>query len=261
MVEDHSCAPVLPAATVLLVRDAPALEVLMVQRHHQVEFASGALVFPGGKTHGGDHDAGWEARSLGWAQLGPEERALRIAGIREAYEESGILLARHADGAPFRDQARADRARADIAAGRRPFLDLAEALDIRLDLEALTVFARWITPPLTARRYDTWFYVAHVPEGQSAACDGRETVDAEWIEPSEALRLAEAGARRIVFPTRLNLQLLAQAAGAEDAIALARRRKLVTVEPQVEPSPDGPVLTLPKDAGYGDVAELLSRVM
>jgi 8-oxo-dGTP pyrophosphatase MutT (NUDIX family) len=261
MSQDASQAPILPAATVLLVRDAPALEVLMVRRHHQIDFASGALVFPGGKAHAGDRDPGWEGRSLGWGGLEPEKRTLRIAAVREAYEESGILLARHGDGAPFRCDERAQAAREDIAADRRSFLDLARELDVSLDLSALNVFARWITPPLTARRFDTWFYVAHVPEGQSALCDGWETVDAEWIEPLEALRLGELGERKLVFPTRMNLQLLAEAAGAADAIARAQGRKLVTVEPKLNQTPDGPVLVLPGDAGYGEVAEPLSRVM
>jgi 8-oxo-dGTP pyrophosphatase MutT (NUDIX family) len=254
-------APIQPAATVLLLRDAPALEVLMVQRHHQIEFASGALVFPGGKTHAGDADPGWQAHALGWGRLSADKRALRIAAVREAYEESGILLARERDGAMFGGDERAQASRAEVAADRRPFLDLARELDVRLDLEALTVFARWITPPLSPKRYDTWFYVGHVPEGQFALCDGSETVDAEWITPTDALRLAESGERKIVFPTRMNLKLLAEAATAQDAIARARARRLVPVEPRVAPSPDGPVLTLPADAGYGEVAELLSRVM
>lgn len=254
-------APVLPAATVLLVRDAPALQVLMVRRHHQIEFASGALVFPGGKAHAGDSDPGWEARASGWAELEPQKRALRIAAVREAYEESGILLARRPDGSPCLADERAHAAREDIAADRRAFLDLARELDVVLDLQALSVFARWITPPLTPRRFDTWFYVAHVPEGQSAACDGWETVDAEWIEPGEALRLGELGQRKVVFPTRMNLKLLAEASGAADAIARAKARKLVTVEPRLTQTPDGPVLALPEDAGYGKVAEPLARVM
>ena len=78
---------------------------------------------------------------------------------------------------------------------------------------ALTVFARWITPPLTPKRFDTWFYAVNAPAEQLAACDGRETVDAEWIAPAEALRLAAAGERKVIFPTRMNLQLLAEASG------------------------------------------------
>jgi 8-oxo-dGTP pyrophosphatase MutT (NUDIX family) len=253
--------PILPAATILLLRDAPQFEVLMVKRHHQIDFASGALVFPGGKTHAGDADPRWEERTLGWGAALPQKRPLRIAAIREAYEEAGILLARHLDGAPFRIDARADAARADVAADRRQFVDLITELDLYVDLEALTVFAHWITPPLTPKRFDTWFYAAQAPADQIALHDGSETVDAEWIAPGEALRLAAAGERTVIFPTRMNLQLLAEAQSAEDTIRRALARELVTVLPKVVDGPSGRVLTIPPDAGYGVVEEPISRVM
>jgi len=247
------------------VRDDPVFEVLMVRRHHQIDFASGALVFPGGKTHAGDHDPAWEARTRGWERTAPEKRALRIAAIREAYEETGILLARHAPGgpfggAPFRADDRAGEARDDVAYDRRSFLDLVTELDVQLDLDALTVFARWITPAMMPKRFDTWFYVAAAPADQLAVCDGHETVDAEWIPPAEAIRLGEAGARTVIFPTRMNLQLLAEAGGAEDAVKRAAARTVVTVEPKVTQTPNGPVLAIPPDAGYGAVVEPLSRI-
>jgi 8-oxo-dGTP pyrophosphatase MutT (NUDIX family) len=261
MADEKPPVPILPAATILLVRDDPTFEVLMVKRHHQIDFASGALVFPGGKTHAGDHDGAWEGRVIGWANTAPEKRAPRIAAIREAYEETGILLARHADGVTFRGDERAGPARDDVAHDRRGFLDLITELDVHLDLDALSVFARWITPSMMPKRFDTWFYVAAAPADQLALCDGWETVDAEWIAPSEALRLAELGERKVIFPTRMNLQLLAEASGAEDAISRARGRTLVTVEPRVTDTPDGRVLVIPPEAGYGAVVEPLSRVM
>jgi 8-oxo-dGTP pyrophosphatase MutT (NUDIX family) len=260
MSEEKPPVPILPAATILLVRDDPTFEVLMVKRHHQIDFASGALVFPGGKTHAGDHDPAWEQRVIGWDRTAPEKRALRIAAIREAYEEAGILLARHADGATFRGDERAGPARDDVAHDRRAFLDLVTELDVLLDLDALTVFARWVTPAMMHKRFDTWFYVAAAPAEQLATCDGWETVDAEWIAPSEALRLAEAGERTVIFPTRMNLQLLAEADDALDAVVRAAGRTLVTVEPKVTQTPDGPVLVIPHDAGYGAVVEPMSRV-
>jgi len=253
--------PILPAATILLLRDEPAFEVLMVRRHHQIDFAAGALVFPGGKTHKGDEDPRWEPRTLGWGAALPHKRPLRIAAIREAYEEAGVLLARHADGAPFRGDERAAAAREDVGRERRPFLDLVEELDLYLDLEALTVFAHWITPPLTPRRFDTWFYVARAPEEQLAVCDGSETVDAEWISPHEALRLGEAGQRTVIFPTRMNLKLLGEAESAEDAAVRARAREVVTVLPQITERNGERVLVIPDNAGYGAVIEPLSRAM
>ncbi|MCI3182077.1 NUDIX hydrolase [Caulobacter sp. CCUG 60055] len=249
-----------PAATILLVRDEPAFQVLMVKRHHQIDFASGALVFPGGKTHAGDHDPLWREHASGWDAAPEAERALRIAAIREAYEETGVLLARDGRGEIFAGDDRANAARDEVAHDRRSFLDLARTLDLRLDLEALSVFARWITPDLMPKRFDTWFYVASAPAGQLAACDGWETVDSEWIAPGEALRLAAAGERKVIFPTRMNLQLLAEAADGRDAIARARARRLVTVEPQVRQRPEGPALVIPADAGYGAVEEPLSAL-
>lgn len=261
MTDQARSVPILPAATILLLRDEPAFEVLMVKRHHQIDFASGALVFPGGKIHAGDHDGAWEGRTLGWGASAPHKRSLRIAAIREAYEETGILLARHPDQSPFAGDERAAAARDEIALGRRSFLDLAAELDVCLDLSALAVFARWITPPLTPKRFDTWFYVAAAPPDQLALCDGWETVDAELIAPADALAVAEAGERKVIFPTRMNLRLLAEAAGTHDALARARARALFTVEPKVMDSPEGRVLVIPPEAGYGDVAEPLANVM
>ena len=250
-----------PAATILILRDSPAFEVLMVKRHHQIDFASGALVFPGGKSHPGDHDPAWSDHVLGWDDFEPDQRALRIAAIREVFEEAGLLLGQYLDGRTIRDEACPLDVRLAVDAGTLAFLDVVRDLKVRLDLHAMTVFARWITPPLTPKRFDTWFYAVHAPPEQLAACDGRETVDAEWIEPLEVLRLAEAGERKVIFPTRMNVQLLAEARSASDTIARARARTLVTVLPKIEERPEGRVLTLPVDAGYGVVAEPLANVM
>lgn len=260
MSEEKPAVPIRPAATILLVRDAPEFQVLMVKRHHQIDFASGALVFPGGKTHQGDHDEAWEGHVTGWGEIEAEERPLRIAAIREAYEEAGIIVARHADGATYHGDPRADAARAEIEADRRSFLSLVQELDIRLDLPALTAFARWITPDMMPKRFDTWFYVVSADSTQAAAHDGRETVDAEWIAPQVALDLAEAGQRTIIFPTRMNLKLLAESSSVTEAVGNSRARELVTVLPKVERREGGAVLVIPPNAGYGAVEEPMSAI-
>ncbi len=250
-----------PAATILILRDDPTFEVLMVKRHHQIDFASGALVFPGGKTHAGDDVAEWADHLLGWDDFDAVQRGLRIAAIREVFEEAGLVLGRRKDGSPIGGQAAPLDVRLAVDKGEVAFLDVVRDLGVQLDLHALTVFARWITPPLTPKRFDTWFYAAKAPEDQLAACDGRETVDAEWIAPSEVLRLAAAGERKVIFPTRMNVQLLAEAASAGDCISRARARELVTVLPQITERDGRRVLVLPPHAGYGDVAEPLENVM
>ena len=232
----------------------------MVERHHQIDFASGALVFPGGKTAPQDHDPAWADHVTGWAECPEGERALRVAALREAYEESAVLLARGAGGDWVELDDRTGSAREPVARGERPFLDLVREIGGRLDLGALTRFARWITPAMMPKRFDTWFYAAVAPERQLAESDGWETVDAEWIAPARAIALAADGERKIIFPTRMNLQLLAESRDAAGALAAAAARPEVVVEPKVERRSDGGVLVIPPDAGYGAVEEPLSAV-
>lgn len=258
MSEARQPAETKPAATILLLRDSPEFQVLMVKRHHQIDFASGALVFPGGKTHAGDTDPAWAQHCVGWDQFDDEQRTLRIGAIREAYEEAGILLAEGLDGSDFAEVC--DPAvRSAVDKGEAAFIDVVKDLGVRLRLDALTVFARWITPTMMPKRFDTWFYAVRAPADQVAAADGREAVDAEWIAPAEILRLADAGQRTVIFPTRMNVQLLAEASSAEDCVARAKARKLVTVLPVVEVRDGGRYLVLPPDAGYGDVAESMDQ--
>jgi 8-oxo-dGTP pyrophosphatase MutT (NUDIX family) len=254
-------AEIKPAATILLLRDEPSFEVLMVKRHHQIDFASGALVFPGGKTHAGDHDPAWADHVLGWEAYDAEQRGLRIAAIREVYEEAGILLAKRHDGQKMSGEACPMEVRRAVDKGETRFIDVVSSLDAYLDLDALTVFARWITPVMVPKRFDTWFYAVTAPAEQLAACDGHETVDAEWIAPSEALRLAELGERTVIIPTRMNLKLLAEASSGSDAVARAEARKLVPVLPQMKQTEQGRVLSIPPDAGYGVVEEPMENPM
>ncbi|MDO8901103.1 MAG: NUDIX hydrolase [Phenylobacterium sp.] len=244
-----------PASTLMLLRDVPTFEVLMVERHHLIDFASGALVFPGGKSHPGDHDEAWRDHVVGWEAHDPDQRGLRIAAIRELFEEAGLLLAVGARGGPLEVEPAPMALRQAVDRGETPFLEVVREAGARLDLSALTIFARWITPPVTPKRFDTWFYVAHAPAGQLAVCDGRETVDACWYAPAAALSAAERGDRKVVFPTRMNLGMLARAASAAAAIDQARSRPLVTVQPEIHEGPGGRRLVLPESAGYGAISE------
>jgi len=216
-----------PAATVLLVRDGPeGLQVFMVVRHHKIDFASGALVFPGGKV---------EPEDVALAG-GDVERAARVAAIRETYEECGVMLA---------------RGTLALAADPRPFRERLEAEKLEPALDALTPFAHWITPPILAKRFDTRFYIVAAPADQTAAHDGSEAVDSVWIEPARAIREGAEGRRTLVLATRLNLELLGQSATAAEAISAARARRIVTIEPQPLKTETGYRLTIPIEAGYG----------
>lgn len=255
MTSQKSVDPV-PAATMLLLRDEPEFEVLMVKRHHQIDFASGALVFPGGKPSAGDEASDWSHHCIGWDTFDPTQRTLRIAAIREAYEEAGVLLAVNADGSPFEDASSLGSRKA-VERGTQEFLDIVRDADVRLRLDQLTHFARWITPTFMPKRFDTHFFVVRAPDRQIAACDGYETVDAEWLSPHKALQMGENGERTIIFPTRLNLQLLAEATSAEDCVSQAEARKMVTVLPEIIQRDGKNVLTIPENAGYGPAHEFM----
>jgi 8-oxo-dGTP pyrophosphatase MutT (NUDIX family) len=243
-VADEKPAPRL-AATVLLVRDgAHGLEVFMVERHHQIDFATGALVFPGGKVDPGDADSRLAERCGDALARDEAARTLRIAAIRETFEECGVLLAR-----PRGAKELVPATRLPKLEGEFPALVAREDLFLACDL--LVPFAHWITPSMVPKRFDTHFYLAAAPADQLALHDGRESVDSVWIAPQAALDAAEAGRRTIIFPTLMNLARLAQAKNVADALARARSAPIVTVQPALVRGADGkPSLSIPPEAGY-----------
>jgi 8-oxo-dGTP pyrophosphatase MutT (NUDIX family) len=248
-------APIRIASTVMLVRQADELEVLMVKRNQQIDFFSGAMVFPGGKVEPGDLDPAWEAHIRGIDQVAEEERGPRIAASRETFEETGVLACAQACPSP----AIAEDARARLEAGELSFLDFVRENGIVLDLTRLTLFARWLTPPVVPKRFDTFFYLIEMPAGQVVRHDGRETIENEWVTAREALRRGEAGERMILFPTRQNLRLLSQTSTIAEAVRAAGGRARRQVTPQIELRADGQryLRLLPED-GYGEVFEKLA---
>lgn len=248
---DRTEAPARAAATILLLRDRPeGMEVFMVVRHHEIDFASGALVFPGGRAEPGDQAIAEAVRD------GTVATALGVAAVRETFEECGILLARR-PGETRLVGADVLRGLAEprIALCRREidFARLLREADLVPALDLLVHFAHWITPRTRPKRFDTHFFLAVAPEDQLAAHDGREAVDGVWIRPQDALSEAAAGKRKLVFPTRMNLLKLAMQSSAGAAIAAARATTVVTVEPElVGPAEGGGrTLRIPAAAGYG----------
>ncbi len=262
---EQSATPRL-SATILLLRDAPDLQVLMVERHYQIDFAAGALVFPGGKACDDDSSPDWAAFCDG--STTGVQRTAQIAAIREAYEETGLLLARPVDGrglgAPMVDQAGAARLapfREGVDRGEISFLDLMRDNGLVLACDALVHFGHWITPEMMPKRFDTHFYMAPTPAGQKAVHDGRETTEAVWVNPASALQKEADGPATIIFPTRMYLLILSEAASAAAALSNFAQREVVTVLPKLDTDDDGkPCLRIPEQAGYGQTLEPLERV-
>jgi len=249
-----------PATTVLLVRPsrpgdtASPLEVFMVVRHHQIDAFSGALVFPGGKLEDADGDARLRVRCCGADRIEDAELKFRIAGVREAFEECGVLLARQRGQRAL--IAAADllaieqRWRARLAKDEASIVDLVEAEDLELATDLMVPFAHWITPTFAPRRFDTWFFLAEAPQDQIALHDGSESVDSVWIGAQQAIDEATAGRRTLVHATTKNLELLAEGKTVAGVLAAASHRKIVTVQPWVENRDGKRFLHIPADAGY-----------
>jgi 8-oxo-dGTP pyrophosphatase MutT (NUDIX family) len=253
-------APPRPATTVLLLRPSvpdegtSPLEVFMVVRHHQIDAFSGALVFPGGKLEDADGDARLRVRCGGADRIEDAELKFRIAGVREAFEECGILLARQRGQRAL--IAAADllaieqRWRARLAKDEASIVDLVEAEDLELATDLMVPFAHWITPTFAPRRFDTWFFLAEAPQDQIALHDGSESVDSVWIGAQQAIDEATAGRRTLVHATTKNLELLAEGKTVAGVLAAASSRKIVTVQPWVETRDGKRFLHIPPDAGY-----------
>ena len=246
--------PARPAATVILPRAGASgrPEVFMVRRTAGTAFAADAFVFPGGAIEAADQSEvalasapglTLEAAHARLVERGgdppPDPRmsfALHLAAVRELFEEAGVLLAVPrsgvAGGAP--DGALIERlaaARADVLAGTRSLGELARGERLDLAPEQLVYFSHWITPELSPRRFDTRFFAALMPAGQTALHCNLETTEGEWLEPAVAIDRAARGELKIVFATSAHLERLARFSSVDELLRFARSKPIRTVRP------------------------------
>ena len=256
---DKIATPV-PAATILLLRDgAQGLEVFMVVRHHQIDFASGALVFPGGKADRQDSDDRVISRLGNYPNASTEQSMLRAAAIREAFEESGILLARRRAGSALVANGDLDRWRAGLNGHTLTLGDMLAEGDLELACDDLAHFSHWITPEFMPKRFDTHFYLARVPVDQVAGHDGHENVDSVWITPSQVIEDANEKRRTVIFPTLSNVVRLAQYGSVAEAFSAAQNATIVPIRPWMEDRADGKYVCIPTDAGFALTEQKASR--
>jgi 8-oxo-dGTP pyrophosphatase MutT (NUDIX family) len=241
-----------PAATVILVRDGEfGLEVLMVRRNKKLEVAADALVFPGGAME--KEDQGFISTPEGEDnhEGNVHSMALRVAAVRETFEEAGILLVRRSGDQRLigAEQAGALLARYRQAhpEGVNSFHDMIRREGLELAIDLLVPTVRWITPEIRPRRYDTHFFICPSPSGQIARHDGSETVNAFWITPEAALEGADDGRYLILLPTRRSLVSLRAAHNVAGAIDAARSKPVTTTMSTVRFVADGEFITVPED--------------
>jgi 8-oxo-dGTP pyrophosphatase MutT (NUDIX family) len=254
-----------PASTILLLRDNAAvkeIEVFMMVRHYEIDFNSGALVFPGGSVDKNDKEIiANPALYSGGEGLDEAALSFRIAAIRETFEESGILLARPKGSNGLVDAGRAREIeaahRTALCESKTTFLQVLTESGVALALDELVPYAHWITPEGMPKRFDTWFFLAAAPPEQVGAHDGKESTDSIWVSPREALEGGESGRFKLPFPTTRNLIRLGRQPNVQAALEDMQGKSIVTVMPVMTRLNGGRQLRIPREAGYdGELFEV-----
>ena len=225
-----------------------------MERSLSMAFAAGALVFPGGATDADDHEL---ASSMA-TDLPIDEAASRIGAIRETLEESGI-----APGIGISDPRILAELRRELEKGTA-FSALVQAHGLSLDLDALIPFARWSPSPEehVRRVFDARFYLArHDPEGPDASVDDTEHVRLFWETAAGVLARCAAGQGRVIYPTRRNLERLAQFGSVEALEDHARGIAVEKIVPWLEERPDGHYLCIPGHLGYPTCEERVDTAL
>lgn len=239
-----------PAATVVLVRDAnDAPEILLLRRHRASGFVPGAWVFPGGRVDDDDGDAAL-LELAGSLPRGPDG-AYWMAAVREVFEETGVLLARDAEGEACRDATEDPalaRWREKLLTGDATLLDVMRAESLHPDLSRVVYCSHWITPVAEPRRYDTRFFLAELPSECRAVPDEREMSDAIWLSAEAALDRFRHGTLPMVFPTVKTIELLLPYPTVEAILAAFRGADVPTVLPRLVRTDDGVGIVLPDEA-------------
>ncbi|MEI7518843.1 MAG: NUDIX hydrolase [Mycobacteriaceae bacterium] len=233
----------------MLVRDASVdfpvgLEVFLMRRHAAMEFAAGMTVFPGGGVDDRDREAGlagngaWYGPEPDWwaKRFGIETdlaEALVCAAARETFEESGVLFAGPADDPDgiVSDASVYHQSRAALEDRSLSFADFLRAENLVLRADLLRPWSNWVTPEEErTRRYDTYFFVGALPEGQRADGENTESDHAAWASPESAIEDFAEGRALLLPPTWSQLDSLT---GRTVAEVLALTRQIARVQPKL----------------------------
>ena len=230
----------------------------MVLRHKKMEFASNAYVFPGGKVDLCDMDEDVYNICEGYNPLDSNNLFLKVAAIRETFEEAGILVARNRGEKELIGKKQTDnlqKYRKMLNNNEISIAEFAKQEDILLACDLLIPFAHWITPVNLPKRFNTHFFIAKAPLDQNANHDGQESVNSVWISPTRILKDAENQRKSVLFPTRMNISKLSNYNSVNNAITKIKQSKIVTVMPEIINEEKGVFLHIPKEAGYGITKE------
>lgn len=252
------------AATVIITRDSRArqYEVFLMRRHQDQDFLGGAYVFPGGRLDEEDCDPGLlpytrglsreeASRLLQEADL-PGARAvgLFLTAIRETIEEAGVLLACEIEGTEAAVAERLTRYRQALHKREMTMKQLAQEENLLFDLGTLVPYAHWITPEIVPTRFDTRFFLAPIPAGQTPIHDDKELVESLWVAPSVAIEQSARNELLLMPPTIKIMEDLSAFETAADLFRAAKTKRIETVLPQAFSGEEGQGIKLPHDSEY-----------
>jgi 8-oxo-dGTP pyrophosphatase MutT (NUDIX family) len=243
------------ASTVVLLRPAAPIDVFLVRRSDSIAFMGGAHVFPGGRVDAVDHIDDVAAIADGAETVAArmtdvpiaDAIAQHVAALRELFEEAGVLLAHPVTAASI---SRLAARRRELLSGKTSFPEIVRNEALRLALDELAYFAHWVTPEIETRRFDTRFFVARAPEGQTPIHDAGETSHSEWLSPAEAIARCRRQEISLPPPTWTTLSMLTQFDSVDAVLAWARSKKIPRVQPRFEQRGEQTLLFYPGDPMY-----------
>jgi len=254
------------AATIVVYRRTPSIEIFMVKRHARSRFMANAMVFPGGRLEADDCHERWDSH----VDVSPSEaaqimhqddpalaRGLMVAAVRETFEEAGLLLTTSQGRISETQIASFAKARDQLNDGKRSFVDLVADLDIVLSLKALRFVAHWITPAIEKRRFDARFFAIEAPDGQLGAHDQRETTASAWLSPTDALNRYQEGTIELAPPT---LRILLECARKPNWLAKTHHDRPMPIQPQLHSENGCLHLLLPGDPKFDPPGVAANRV-
>ncbi|MEN8243335.1 MAG: NUDIX hydrolase [Thermodesulfobacteriota bacterium] len=271
-IKNEHTPPVAPldASTVMLMRETPSsnpFELLLMRRHARQSFMGKAFVYPGGQLDDADCDPelidftdGMTAETaklrLSEPDL-PNKKAIGLffAAVRETFEESGVLLAGSASGEDidFTDQKirqRFAKYRTMIHRQEMTLADLARQENLVFRLNDLRPYARWLTPEVEQKRFNTRFFLAAMPLGQNPVHDSAEMTETLWIEPGKALSKQQAGDMLLMPPTLKTLEEMACQSSVVELLSYTSSAAIQTIMPQVAAEGESIIIKLPHDPEY-----------
>jgi 8-oxo-dGTP pyrophosphatase MutT (NUDIX family) len=256
------------ASTVILVREKKpqGFEVLLLKRHEKSSFMGGNYVYPGGRVDQDDSTleicslckgiTAAEAHQIFGRSIPPEESlAFWVAGIRELFEESGVLLAYDQHGDLFRlksnnDQERFFHYRDLLQKKKLAVYQLAREEKLLFALDQLHYYAHWITPEARSERFDTRFFLAHHPVGQEASYDQKETTAEVWLTPKEALEKNVKGIVILSPPTLKTLEDLYRFKNIDEVFNSLKKNEIRSILPILTKVSGDTLLIFPWDPEY-----------